>query len=78
MPVRKFIEKGKRLDLKIENTDSYIDIEVTKNYEIFIINRNLAFVFQMYCDTVERGDAYDKYKKVKSIGLIGNKSLNLI
>ena len=67
LPVRKFIEKGKRLDLYLEATDSYVDIEVTNDYNIFIINRNLGFEFQMYCDTVKKGDTYDMYKKVHAI-----------
>lgn len=73
LPVRRFIEKGKRLDLYLEATDSYVDIEVTNDYNVFIINRNLGFGFQMYCDTVKKGDTYDMYKKVHAIQLIGNK-----
>ena len=64
MPVKKFIEKGKRLDLYLEGTDSYVDIEVTNDYNIFIINRNLGFEFETYCNSVQRGDGYDKKTKL--------------
>jgi len=47
-----FIEKGKRLDLYIEDSDSYVDIEVTNNYQISIINRNIAFECRIYIDSV--------------------------
>ena len=54
IPVKKFIEKGKRLDLYLEGTDSYVDIEVTNDYNIFIVNRNLGFGFEIYCNTVKK------------------------
>ena len=71
---KQFIEKGKRLDLYLEASDSYVDIEVTNNYEICIINRNLAYECRIYIDTVSKGIGYEQYKKVKSINLIGNKT----
>ena len=73
LPVKKFVEKGKRLDLYLEETDSYIDIEITKDYNIYIVNRNLGYGFQIYLDSVKVSDKYKDYKKVHAVQLIGNK-----
>mgnify|MGYP003293334975 CR=1 FL=1 len=74
LPISEFIEKGRRLDLYIEEDESIIDIEVTNNYNITMIDRNLGFLSKMYTSTVEKGDDYTLYKPTKTINLIGNKS----
>ena len=73
MPIRHFLEKGKRLDIYIETIDAYIDVEVTQKYGEYIKNRNIAFECKLYCETVQKGDNYELYKKVNLINLIFNK-----
>lgn len=73
LPVRRFLEKGKRLDVYIDTIDSLVDIEVSTDYDKEILNRNLSFGFSLYCQKVKRGDGYDEYVPVKIINLIFNK-----
>ena len=44
-PLKQFIEKGKKLDLYIETTDTYVDVEVSIKPSKYIINRNLSYAF---------------------------------
>jgi len=73
LSIQEIIEKGRRLDLYIEDDESYIDIEVTNNYNVTIVDRNLGFLSKLYTSTVKKGDDYTDYKKVKTVNLIGNK-----
>jgi len=77
IPLKKFLEKGKRLDLYIETTDTYVDVEVSIKPSKYIINRNLSYAFLMYCQTIEKGNSYDQYKNVHLISLIANKKNKL-
>jgi len=77
IPLKKIIEKGKRLDLYIETTDTYVDVEVSIKPSKYIINRNLSYAFLMYCQTIEKGNSYDQYKNVHLISLIANKKNKL-
>ena len=72
LSVNRFLEKGRRLDLYLEDEQSFINIEVTNNYNITIVNRNVGNMAKLYTDTVSVGDDYDEYKEVKIINLIGN------
>jgi len=72
LSVNSFLEKGRRLDLYLEDEQSFINIEVTNNYNITIVNRNVGNMAKLYTDTVSVGDDYDEYKEVKIINLIGN------
>jgi len=71
LSVNRFLEKGRRLDLYLEDEQSFINIEVTNNYNITIVNRNVGNMAKLYTDTVSVGDDYDEYKEVKIINLIG-------
>ena len=77
MPLRKFIEKGKKLDLYIETIDTYIDVEVSIKPSKYIMNRNLSYAFLMYCQTIEKGNTYEQYKNLHLISIISNKKGNL-
>lgn len=73
LSVTGFLEKGRRLDLYLEDEQSFVDIEVSENYSITIINRNIGSLTKMYNDTVSIGDDYTEYKVIKVINLIENK-----
>ena len=74
---RKFIEKGCNLDLYIKSKDLYLDIEVSTNYEDFIIERNMSYSFKIYCSVLKRGNSYKEYKDVHLINLIFGKKNNI-
>ena len=73
LSITRFLEKGRRLDLYLEDEKSFVDIEVSDNYNITIVNRNVGNMAKLYTDTVSIGDDYTEYKTVKIINLIGNK-----
>jgi predicted transposase/invertase (TIGR01784 family) len=73
LPINYFTDKARRLDVYLETTDSYVDVEVNKYYKEYIKNKNLGYGFLMYCQTVEKGDTYDLYKKIEMVNFIFNK-----
>ena len=48
LPVRQFIEIGKRLDAYVTGMNSYFDIEVSKVFPSYIQKRNYAFAERFY------------------------------
>ena len=76
MPVLKFLEMRKTLDIYAENINTFFDIEVTNSYTEYIKNRNLAFGFNVYNQGVCRGGTYADYKPTIVLNLIsGNKTI---
>jgi len=73
LSITRFLEKGRRLDLYLEDEKSFVDIEVSDNYNITIVNRNVGNMAKLYTDTINIGDDYTEYKTVKIVNLIGNK-----
>ena len=73
LPKKRFLEMKKNLDVYVESIDILFDIEVSTDYNKWIINRNLAFGFKVYADSVGKGDDYKDYKKTCVLNLISGK-----
>lgn len=56
LPKRKFIEKGKRLDIYLETEREYVDVEVSTGYSPSIQNRNLSYICHVFCQSIKKGD----------------------
>lgn len=73
MSKKRFLEMKKTLDVYAEESDMLFDIEVSTEYTNWIINRNLAFGFKIYTESVNRGGNYSDYKTTCVLNIIGGK-----
>lgn len=73
LSIEQFLEKGKRLDIYLKADETFIDVEVSRNYDEFIQNRNLTYLVKVYYQSVRRGTNYRKYKQAISYNIIWGK-----
>jgi predicted transposase/invertase (TIGR01784 family) len=64
-------DKFNRVDVLVEDeTGEKIIIEIQNNYQVDYYHRMLYGVSKVVCDYLEKGDHYDKIKKIYSVSIV--------
>lgn len=68
LSVKSSLEKDRKLDLYLEDEQSFVNILVTNDCNIIIVKRNVGNIEKFYVDIES-----DEYREVEIINLIGNR-----
>ena len=61
--------RSQKLDLLLKCDDFYVNIEINSNYNKYVANRNLLYIYKVCNDFQEKGSIYKIKKKFIQINL---------